>query len=167
VVVLTPGKPARCDFSRAISSPPSGGAVALLVWAAENRTAFFKDLVPKTLSAEKTEEEGQVAEDLQQVEKIRGILKRYQQVARERFERELIENAPLALWDEARNCLSGWERDSGVELPVEARASLEAHVTDLCNRVQAASLATAASRSPARRCRSLRLRRRKGGNPGR
>jgi len=42
------GRP-RCDFSKATSRPPSSGAAGLMQWAAENRTAFFKDLVPKAL----------------------------------------------------------------------------------------------------------------------
>jgi len=40
VVIQAPGKPARCDFSRATSPPPSGGAVGLLVWVLNGLPRF-------------------------------------------------------------------------------------------------------------------------------
>ena len=88
VVIHTPGKPARCDFTRATRLPPSGGAVALMGWASENRTAFFKDLVPKTLGTEKIGEEKEFKEDQLHVEKVREILKRFVKVSEEMAQKD-------------------------------------------------------------------------------
>jgi len=143
VVIQAPGKPARCDFSRATSPPPSGGAVGLMVWASENRTAFFKDLVPKSLNIDDNPDEKKIAEETRSIGEVHDVLEAFNRD----FERQLAEDAPGALQDAVRRSLSDWQGLSGVELPAEARASLEAHVTDLCNRVRTASHshATAAS----------------------
>jgi hypothetical protein len=88
VVVLEPGRPPRCHFARATSPPPSGGAIGLMLWAADNRTAFFKDVAGKALTAERDEKKERIAEAEFQDEKIREILKRYKKIAEEKAKEE-------------------------------------------------------------------------------
>lgn len=76
VVSCRPGKPPRCDFSKADSPPPSAGAVGLMEWAAENRTAFFKDLVPKAIRSAETADE-EIRREERSIAEIREVLKRY------------------------------------------------------------------------------------------
>jgi hypothetical protein len=130
VVTGAPGKP-RCDFAKATCPPPSGGAIGLMEWAAENRTAFFKDTAPKVLNASEGLSE-ELAQEERGIEEVRGILADFNR----NFHRRLVEDAPATLRTAVQQRLDDWQRRSGVELPDAIRDSLDASVVDLCNSVR-------------------------------
>lgn len=131
VVITSPGKPARCDFSRATTPPPSSGAVGLMHWAADNRTAFFKDLVPKIVKTDDADDEDMIRRERKSIAEIGRILDDMNQ----EFQREMVENAPETVRKAVRSSLTDWERRYGVALPDEALAALDAHVMDLGTRL--------------------------------
>ena len=117
----------------------------MMKWAAKNQTAFFKDVAGKYLNKEASEEEDKrVKRDLVKADKVLDVLAQYRRVTQQRLEEELRDSVSLAVWGEVQDHLAYWERDSGVELSPEARASLQTCVTDLCHRIRIASDATAA-----------------------
>ena len=50
------------NFEQEYTAPPSPGARNLLEWARSNRTAFFKDVLPKLKPAD-TDDEGKIRAD--------------------------------------------------------------------------------------------------------
>jgi hypothetical protein len=144
-VIQAPGKPARCDFSRAISPPPFGGSLGLMVWAAENRTAFFKNLLPKALTAaedvDETVLQSSPAEEEKSLSEIRATLA----TCNRDVERQLAEDTPATIRETVRGCIGDWQRMmAGVDLPTERMISLERRVSHLADELVAAALATAA-----------------------
>jgi len=62
-------------WERATQKPPSTGACSLARWAADNRTAFYKDLLPKAM-AKPREGEGDDPELVRQERKSIAEIKR-------------------------------------------------------------------------------------------
>jgi hypothetical protein len=139
VVVCGPGKPSRCEFSRATTPPPSSGAVGLMEWAADNRTGFFKDLLPKIVNTDEADEDVLVRQEKKSIAEIRSILNRMN----EGFQRQMVEDAPAAVKEAVCNSLFDWKRSHGTALPAEALSSLDAAVMSLGTRLVAASSAVA------------------------
>lgn len=63
----------RLKLSKCASPAPSRGAVGLLEWAVENRTAFFKEVVPRSKAKSGVDTESSVRER-KSIEEIRGLL---------------------------------------------------------------------------------------------
>jgi hypothetical protein len=70
----------RIRLSRALSPAPSHGAVGLLKWAMDNRTAFYKDVVPKVRRGMDEGEEEQVRKEKRSISEIRQIIERMEAV---------------------------------------------------------------------------------------
>ncbi|MGA2035587.1 MAG: hypothetical protein ABSG68_25340 [Thermoguttaceae bacterium] len=66
-------------WERARKKPPSTGACSLARWAADNRTAFYKDLLPKTMAKPSLnqEEEANLREAEMRAEEIEAVLRKY------------------------------------------------------------------------------------------
>jgi hypothetical protein len=128
-------------WDRATTKPPSTGACALASWAAENRTAFYKDLLPKTMA-----KAGAYQEDDEriQLEKVRSIeeLERYLVQIQDIIDAELRDNVPMVLQRRVRDMLANWLRRHAVSLSDEARAQLD---SDICRLIQDSLRAFASS----------------------
>lgn len=63
-------------WDRASVKPPSTGACSLARWAAENRTAFYKDMLPRIMAKvdDGAEEEANIRRERMAIEEIRGLL---------------------------------------------------------------------------------------------
>jgi len=63
-------------WDRASVKPPSAGACSLARWAAENRTAFYKDMLPKIMAKadDQAEEEANIRRERMAIDEIRGLL---------------------------------------------------------------------------------------------
>jgi hypothetical protein len=139
VVIADGGGRPRCDFSRAASPPPGSGAVGLMAWAADNRTGFFKDLLPKIVNTDEADEEDLVRQEKKSIAEIKSVLNRMN----EGFQRQMVEDAPAAVKEAVCSSLSDWKRSHGATLPAEALFSLDAAVMRLGTRLVAASSAVA------------------------
>jgi hypothetical protein len=66
-------------WERATKKPPSTGACSLARWAADNRTAFYKDLLPRTMAkaSPNQEEEANLREAEMRAEEIEAVLRKY------------------------------------------------------------------------------------------
>ena len=66
-------------WERATKKPPSTGACSLARWAADNRTAFYKDLLPRTMSkaSPNQEEEANLREAEMRAEEIEAVLRKF------------------------------------------------------------------------------------------
>ena len=106
-------------------------------WAADNRTAFFKDLVPKIVKID--DDEDLVRQERKSIAEIKGIL----DAMNKDFRRQMVEDTPETVREAVRSSLSDWKRSYGAALPAEALSSLDAAVTGLGTRLVAASSAVA------------------------
>ncbi len=88
VVEFKSGQSPACHFERALTPVPSEGAKALMRWAAENRSAFFKDVAGKVLTKGEGSEDKEAEADELGAEKVLEVLKRYERVVEERGEEE-------------------------------------------------------------------------------
>lgn len=124
-------------WERATKKPPSTGACSLARWAADNRTAFYKDLLPRTMAKANAnqEEEVNIREEKKSIEELRGIL----QSLNQQWAEELVANVPETVRAEVRSILGDWARRSALIIPSEAKADLEAHLGDLVQRCAAAT----------------------------
>ena len=66
-------------WERATKKPPSTGACSLARWAADNRTAFYKDLLPRTMAkaSPNQEEEANLREAEMRAEEIEAVLRKF------------------------------------------------------------------------------------------
>jgi hypothetical protein len=112
-------------WGRATKRPPSTGACSLARWAADNRTGFYKDLLPKAMAKSGGQEEDpRVKEEEMQIEEIRGILGRIQ----DGMDEKLRADVPGVLQQRVRDMLSSWGQRCGVSLPDDARAHLDSAI---------------------------------------
>jgi hypothetical protein len=70
----------RIRLSRATSPAPSQGALGLLEWAMDNRTAFYKDVVPKVRRGVDEGEEDKVRKEKRSIGEIRRIIEQMEAV---------------------------------------------------------------------------------------
>ena len=66
-------------WERATKKPPSTGACSLARWAADNRTAFYKDLLPRTMAkaSPNQEEEANIREAEMRAEEIEAVRRKF------------------------------------------------------------------------------------------
>jgi hypothetical protein len=116
-------------WERATKKPPSTGACSLARWAATNWTAFYKDLLPKTMAnaAVSPEEEALVREDKRSVAEISGLLSKML----DGMDEELRADVPKVLQQRVRDMLSHWVQQFGVSLAADARARLDSAIVGL------------------------------------
>lgn len=118
-------------WDRATTEPPSTGACSLALWAADNRTAFYKDLLPKTIAKAgggSRELEDQITEhDEQLIADINALLKHFQDT----MDAGLRADLPTALQQHVREMLDDWARMHTVSLECEARARLDSGICRL------------------------------------
>jgi len=117
-------------WDRASVKPPSTGACSLARWAAENRTAFYKDMLPKIMAkvddqAEK--EEANVRRERMQIDEIRGVLREMNN----QWAEELMAKTPETIRAKVRDILEDWAGRSGLTIPHEAKFDLGAHIGEL------------------------------------
>ena len=94
-------------WERASVKPPSTGACSLARWAAENRTAFYKDLLPRVMAKVDDgadEEEANVRRERAALDEIDELLREMDS----QWAEELATNAPATIRAKARSILEDW-----------------------------------------------------------
>jgi hypothetical protein len=61
-------------WKRATEPPPSTGACSLALWAAENRTAFYKDVLPRAKASAVKDDQAELREERKSIAEIDRIL---------------------------------------------------------------------------------------------
>jgi len=74
LVTVVDKRGTRILLDRAKSAAPSHGAIGMLEWAIDNRTAFFKDVVPRAKRGADGGEEAKARLERSSVEEIREML---------------------------------------------------------------------------------------------
>jgi hypothetical protein len=116
-------------WERATKKPPSTGACSLARWAADNRTAFYKDLLPRTMAKANVnqEEEANIREEKMRIAEIEGMLEGIQ----EDMDEELRADVPGVLQQRVRDMLARWVQQCGVSLAADARGHLDSAIVEL------------------------------------
>ncbi len=138
-ILIIDESPRGCviHWERATKKPPSTGACSLARWAADNRTAFYKDLLPKTMAKANVnqEEEAAIREERLKIEEVRGILGQMNKQIAEDLAKDLHTDVPAAVQKRVHEVVSTWSQSTWdhapVSIPDDARASLEAHICGL------------------------------------
>ena len=119
-------------WERATKRPPSTGACSLARWAADNRTAFYKDLLPRAMAKAKDEEEDpRVNEEEMAIERVVEVLEALKREGGQRMDEELRADVPGVLQQRVRDMLSNWGQRCGVSLADDARAHLDSAIVGL------------------------------------
>ena len=116
-------------WERATTPPPSTGACSLARWAAENRTAFYKDMLPRVMAKvdDQAEEEAKIRRERMALEEIDELLREMDS----QWAEELAANAPETIRAKVCSILEDWGRRSALTIPGEAKADLEGHISRL------------------------------------
>jgi hypothetical protein len=119
-------------WDRATERPPSTGACSLARWAADNRTAFYKDVLPKATAKphEPTGDEP-TPEEIREAEGQAADWGRLARELQEPLDEELRANVTGVLQQRVRDMLSDWEQQCRVTLPADARARLDSAIVGL------------------------------------
>jgi hypothetical protein len=116
------------QWDRATTKPPSIGACSLARWAAENRTAFYKDLLPKTIA--RSDGQRRSEEDIVEDPDLEDVEEMLQQM-QDRAEAELRANLPEVLQRRVGRLLANWSQEHGVSLTGDSLAGLDLGVRRL------------------------------------
>jgi hypothetical protein len=119
-------------WDRATIRPPSTGACSLAQWAAENRTAFYKDLLPKTMARSdgpRATDENTVEAQDPGLKDVKAMLKQLEDDA----DAELRANVPVVLQGRVRKMLTNWVEKHEVPLESDARVQLD---SDICRLIE-------------------------------
>ena len=114
-------------WDRATTEPPSTGACSLARWAAENRTAFYKDLLPKTMARSdgpRAADENTVEAQDPGLKEVEAMLKQLE----DDEDAELRANVPGVLQERVRKTLTNWVKKHAVPLAGDAREQLESDI---------------------------------------
>jgi hypothetical protein len=118
-------------WDRATTEPPSTGACSLALWAADNRTAFYKDLLPKTIAKAgggSRELAEQIAEEEERgISDVEALLKQVE----DEMDAKLRANVPSVLQQRVSETLNDWARRYAVSLESEALAQLDSGICRL------------------------------------
>lgn len=119
-------------WDRATAKAPSTGACSLARWAAENRTAFYKDLLPKTMArlegirgTDADKNFGLV--DDPGLEDLQAMLDEMEAHA----DAVLRTDLPKVVQLRVGNLLSNWSQEQQVKLTDDARAKLDTGICSL------------------------------------
>ncbi len=112
---------------------PSLGAWSLLQWARQYRNRFFEQVLPKAMAARTAgeEEDQMVRRERKRCDEIEAVLRRFQDAARERWKRELLDDVPGTIQETACCNVSEWAKRYRLSLTDDARSGLEAQVARL------------------------------------
>ncbi len=119
-------------WGRATTEPPSTGACSLARWAAENQTAFYKDLLPKTMARSdgpRATDENTVEAQDPGLKDVVAMLKQLEDDA----DAELRANVPVVLQGRVRKMLTNWVKKYEVSLESDARVQLD---SDICRLIE-------------------------------
>lgn len=116
-------------WDRATTDAPSTGACSLARWAAENRTAFYKDLLPKTMARSNGlgDTENTVKVQDPGLREIKAMLKQLEQDR----DAEMHDNVPKVLQKRINEMLAKWWQQYEVSLVSDARRQLESGICEL------------------------------------
>jgi len=124
-------------WERASVKPPSTGACSLARWAAENRTAFYKDMLPRVMAKleDGAEEETNIRRERMALDEIDELLGEMNKQIAEELAEELRAGVSAAVQKRVQELVSKWSQSTWdhapVSVPDDARASLEADVCGL------------------------------------
>lgn len=132
VIVQDSQQGPQIHWDRATAKAPSTGACSLALWAAENRTAFYKDLLPKTMARSegpRLSDENTMEVQDPGLKDVEAMLKQLEDEA----DAELRSNEREVLQKRVHNVLTNWMEKHEVK---HSNVALERLDSDICNLIR-------------------------------